>query len=29
MGHPDVWFATCSEIVEDWQKQQGKGVASA
>jgi len=28
MGHTDVWFATCAEIVEDWQKQQGKGVAS-
>ena len=28
MGHPDVWFATCSEIVADWQKQHGKGVAS-
>jgi hypothetical protein len=28
MGHPDVWFATCSEIVADWQKQHGKGAAS-
>ena len=28
MGHPDVWFATCSVIVADWQKQHGKGVAS-
>jgi hypothetical protein len=28
MGHPDVWFAPCSEIVADWQKQHGKGVAS-
>ena len=28
MDHADVWFATCAEIVKDWQKQQGKGVAS-
>lgn len=21
-GHPDVWFATCSEVVDDWLKQQ-------
>jgi hypothetical protein len=22
-GHPDVWFATCTEVVTDWLKQKG------